>query len=288
MHVTDFLANSADQTALMVGTVAALVSALVGVFTVVRGQSFAGHSFADIGAAGGSGAVLIGLNPLAGFVAMNLVAAGIMDAIGIRRPHGRDLATGIVLGAALGLAALFLYLDTTYTTYSNATQTILFGSIYTLLPDVVPWIVGLAAASVAGILLLYRPLLLSSISSDLAQAQGVPVRVVGLAYIALLALAASLSSMTVGAILSTALLIGPAAAGLRLTARPGLAAAVAAAIGVGTVWLALLLAYDSWYWIPDHRSLPVSFVLVSLVFVVYLLADLATRIPTTSQTVPTT
>jgi len=102
-----FFSNTPVQTALLVGGVVAVVSGIVGTFTVMRGQSFAGHSLADIGTAGGSASFLLGISPLFGFVAMNLMAAGVMEWIGIRRPRGRDLATGIVLGAALGLAALF-------------------------------------------------------------------------------------------------------------------------------------------------------------------------------------
>ena len=91
----------------------AVVSAVVGVFTVLRGQSFAGHSLADVATAGGSGAFLVGINPLFGFVAGRVIGAGAMEMIGVRRARGRDLATGIVLGASIGLAALFLYLSTT-------------------------------------------------------------------------------------------------------------------------------------------------------------------------------
>ena len=61
-----------------------------------------------------------------------LAAAGSMELIGVQRPRGRDLATGIVLGAALGLAALLLYLDTTNHGTTGATVTILFGSIFTI------------------------------------------------------------------------------------------------------------------------------------------------------------
>ena len=85
----------------------------VGVFTVIRGQSFAGEALGDIGAAGGSSAYLVGVAPLWGFVGISVAAAGVMELIGIQRARGRDLATGIVLGAGFGLAALFLYLGTT-------------------------------------------------------------------------------------------------------------------------------------------------------------------------------
>jgi zinc/manganese transport system permease protein len=86
--------------------------------------------------------------------------------------------------------------------------------------------------------------------------------------------------VTIGAILSTAVLVGPPAAALRLTRRPGVAIAWAAAIGLAVTWLGILLAYDSYYWPPAGRGWPVSFFVVALVLVVYLLADLAARLAT--------
>ena len=147
-----FFSNAPVQTALIVGGIVAVVSGIVGTFTVMRGQSFAGHSLADIGTAGGSAAFLLGISPLFGFVAMNLMAAGVMEWIGIRRPRGRDLATGIVLGAALGLAALFLYLDTTASSTTGATVNVLFGSIFTLPSSMVP-VIAIFSVVAAGIVL---------------------------------------------------------------------------------------------------------------------------------------
>jgi zinc/manganese transport system permease protein len=268
-----FFSSAPVHVALVVGTVAAVVSGIVGIFTVVRGQSFAGHSLSDIGTAGGSAAFLLGVSPLYGFVAMNLAAAGVMELIGIRRPRGRDVATGIVLGAALGLAALFLYVDTTTTSTTGATINVLFGSIFTLPASLVPVIAALSVLAIGMTLVLYRPLILSSLSPDLAAARGVPLRLVGIGFLAALALAVSLSAITIGAILSTALLIGPAATALRLTKRTGVAIVASAAIGVVATWLGILLAYDSYYWTPSHRNWPVSFFVVTLVFMFYLIAD---------------
>ncbi len=271
-----FFSSAPVQVALVIGAITAVVSGVVGIFTVVRGQSFAGHSLADIGTAGGSAAFLVGVNPLYGFVAMNLVAGGVMELIGIRRPRGRDVATGIVLGAALGLAALLLYLDTTSTSTTGATINVLFGSIFTLSSSMVPVIVVLSVLAIGVTFVLYRPLLLSSLSADLAAARGVSLRFVGIGFLVALALAVSLSAITIGAILSTALLIGPAATALRLTKRTGSAILVAATIGVGATWLGILLSYDSYYWTSSHRGWPVSFFVVTVVFVSYLVAGLFT------------
>ena len=230
-----FFASAPVRTAVLIGSVVAVVSAVVGVFTVLRGQSFGGHALGDVSAAGGSGAVLIGLSPLAGFIGLGIVGAGVMDLIGVRRVRGRDLATGIVLGAAIGLTALFLYLDTSRGATTGATQQILFGSIFTITsPPLV--IVAFSVFAVGVIAVIWRPLLLATVSPDIAAARGVPVRLVGLAYMLALAVAVGLSSLTIGAILSTALLIGPGATALRVTRRMGWAVLVACLIGVAATW----------------------------------------------------
>jgi zinc/manganese transport system permease protein len=265
------------RTAIIIGALAALVSGAVGVFTVIRGQSFAGEALGDLGATGGSGAYLVGVGPLAGFVVIGVVAAATMEMIGVQRPRGRDLATGIVLGAGLGLAALFLYLDATHHSTTGAAVTILFGSVFTISGSTIP-VVAVLALTVLGILLtIHRPLLLSSMSPEMAAARGIPVRLVGIGYLLALSLSVSLCALTIGAILSTALLVGPAAAALRITKRPGVAILTAAALGVGATWLGILLAYDSYYWPPAGRGWPVSFFVVSLVFVIYLLSGLPAR-----------
>ncbi len=265
-----FFSSPQVQVAVTIGGLVAIVSAVTGVFTVMRGQSFGGHALGDVSAAGGSGALLIGLTPIAGFVGLGVVGAAVMDMIGVRRLRGRDLATGIVLGAAIGLSALFLYLTTTSGATTGATQQILFGSIFTTAGGTVPVVAILGAIALAGIAAVYRPLLLSTVSQDIAAARGIPVRLVGLVYMLALAVSVGLSSLAIGAILSTALLIGPAATALRLTRRVGRALGLACLIGVAASWLGVLLAYDSFYWGASHLALPVSFFIVAIVFVAYL------------------
>jgi zinc/manganese transport system permease protein len=96
------------------------------------------------------------------------------------------------------------------------------------------------------------------------------VRAVGAAFLMALAVSVALSAMVIGAVLSTALLIGPAATALRVTKGPVRAAAVAAGIGVAATWLGILLAYDSYYWPPAGRGWPVSFFVVTLIVGGYL------------------
>ena len=272
-----FFSNGPVHAALAVGGISALVCGVVGTFAVLRGQSYSGHALADLSVTGGSASSLASISPLWGFAGVGVIAAAVMDLIGARQPRGRDLSTGIVRGAGLGLAALFLYWAATSSTTSGTTISILFGSMFTIGNGVVSLVIAFGLPALIMVAVLYRPLLLSSISPDLAAARGVSVRLTGLACLIAIALAVSLAAITVGAILSTALLVGPAAIALRVTRTPGRAILVAAATGIAATWIGIVLAYDSVNWPPSHTNWPVSFFIVALIFVAFLVLQLTGR-----------
>jgi zinc/manganese transport system permease protein len=200
-----------------------------------------------------------------------------MELAGVQRVRDRDLAAGIVLGAGLGLAALFLYLDATYTSTAGATVTVLFGSLFALSDSLIPAVAALGGVALALVLVLQRQLLLSSLSSDLAAARGLPVRAISALYLAAVAVSVALAALTISAILGTALLIGPAATALRLCRRPGQAMLAAAGLGVLATWLGVVLAYDSYSWPPAGRGWPVSFFVVAGVLAFYICAGVVER-----------
>jgi zinc/manganese transport system permease protein len=270
-----FFSSGPVQLALVVGTLVAAVSALVGVFTVLRRQSFAGHALADLGAVGGAAAFLLGIPQLLGFVGAGILAAGLMELVGIKRVQGRDVATGIVFGLGLGLTALFLYLDTQRAGTSNAAISVLFGSLFVIDASVLPLVAVLSVLASLVVIVFYRWMLVDSLDQDLAAVRGIPVRLTGTLFLVALALAVELSALTIGAVLSTALLIAPAAAALRLTRRVGFAILIAVGIGVGSTWLGILVSFESYSWFAGAHSWPVSFCIVAVAFALYLLSGIA-------------
>lgn len=261
-------ASAPVRTAAIVGGCAAAVCGVAGVFTVMRGQSFAGHALADVSSAGGAASFLLGINPLLGFMLMGVLGAVGLELARAEQARERDLATGAVFSAGLGLTALLLYLDVTTHSTTGAAITVMFGSVFAISPAIVPLALAVGASTLLVLGALYRPLLLTAIDTRLAAARGVPVRLVGGLHLTVLALAVSLSAMTVGAILSTALLVGPAALALRFGRHPGAAVVLAAAIGVVVTLAGIVVAYDSENW--TGRSWPVSFCIVLVLFVSYL------------------
>jgi len=272
-----FFSNDQVINALWLGGVISLVAGAVGVFTVLRGQSFAGHAMSDMGAAGAAGALLAGGTAVAGFLSFSVIAGACVDLLGVR-PRERDVATGLVLTAVLGLGSLFLFFDTRVV---GAPEMILFGSIFDSNPSLTPLLIGLGGLMLVLLIILFRPLVFSSLSAETARARGVPVRLIGFIYMLLLAASVGETALVVGSLLSTALLIGPASAALRITSRIGRALPLAAALGLLCTWLGILLAYDSYYWPPVGRGWPVSFFITGLVLIVHLGSRMW---PHTSQT----
>jgi zinc/manganese transport system permease protein len=140
-----------------------------------------------------------------------------------------------------------------------------------------PEVFVLSVAVLVVVAIIGRPLLLSSVSTELAFAKGVRLRAVGFVFMVVLAVSVGLSAIVIGSILSTALLIGPPASALKVVGRFGVGVAVAMALGVGATVLGVVLAYDSFYWFPSHRGLPVSFFVVVVVVVEFGVASVLQR-----------
>ena len=134
-----FFGTPAVQTAGHCRVVVACVCAPVGVFTVIRGQSFAGHAFADITSTGGSAAFVAGINPLIGFAAMGLPEAGPWSCWARTATAAGTSSPASCSGRGLGLSALFLYLSTTSGSTTGAAVTVLFGSIFAVSAGPCPW-----------------------------------------------------------------------------------------------------------------------------------------------------
>jgi hypothetical protein len=117
----DFVRN-----ALIAGSLAGILGAVVGYFVVIRKVSFAAHSLAHIGFTGATGAVLFALSPLEGMLIISVLAGMMMGATGNRLQRS-DMAIGMTLSLCLGVGTLFL---TLYKGFAGQATAILFGNIF--------------------------------------------------------------------------------------------------------------------------------------------------------------
>lgn len=245
--------------------VVAIVAACAGYFLVLRGQTFAGHALAHVGFAGATGAVLIGISPLWGFLASTLTGGIGMGLLG-ERLEGRDVAIGIVLAVSLGLGLLFLHF---YTAFAAQATTLLFGNLLGVDASTLGLLALLAVVSLLALGVIARPLLFVTLQPELAEAKGVPLRGVSVLFLAVVAVATAESAQIVGVLLVFALMVAPPAAAQRLTTRVGAGVLLSVILGLLDAWGGLVLAY--------YTNWPTSFWITALGGLTYLAANLFRR-----------
>jgi zinc/manganese transport system permease protein len=152
-----------------------------------------------------------------------------------------------------------------------ATANTLFGSLFGLGGSEARVAAAIALAVCVGVLAIFRPLLFSSLDPELAAVRGVPVRVLGFGFLALLAIVTAESTQAVGALLLLGLIAAPAGAAHQLTVRPWRGILLSGALAVAAMWGGLALSYAV-------SSLPPSSAIIGLAAAGYAVALAAGRV----------
>jgi zinc/manganese transport system permease protein len=246
--------------ALEAGTIVAVMAGVTGWFMVLRRQAFAGHTLSVIAFPGAAAASLAGLPLATGYFGFCGIGALLLAAIaGTRTSHAvESAATGALQALALALGFLFVSL---YQGVLTGLDSLLFGTFLGITTAQVQTLFAVALATIAFVVVVGRPLFFASLDADVARARGVPVTLLGSAFLLVLGLSVAETSQITGALLVFALLVTPAATAHQLTARPALGVALSVLFALAVTWLGLALAYYSIY--------PVGFYVTSLSFAGY-------------------
>lgn len=254
------------QHAFEAGTIVALSAGVIGYFVVLRGLSFAAHALSHIGFAGATAAVLVGATPIAGLLAFTMSAGAVMGALG-QRLRGRDVTIGLVMAWSLGLGLLFTRL---YQGSASLAIGILFGQIFGITTGEVAVTFVAGSLTVLALVVVYRPLLFATLDEEVAEAKGVPVGGLSIAFMVILAVAVSEAVQVVGVLLIFALIVAPAAIAERFTTRPSRGVLVSALLAVLFTWAGLSVAY--------YLPYPVGFFITTIAFWSYILARVASGV----------
>ncbi|WP_068185433.1 metal ABC transporter permease [Mycobacterium sp. UM_CSW] len=261
----DLLRHDFVQQAVAAGALLGLVAGLIGPFIVMRQMSFAVHGSSELSLTGAAFALLVGFEVGAGALIGSALAAALFGILG-QRARERDSVIGVVLAFGMGLAVLFIHL---YPGRTGTAFALLTGQIVGVGYTGLTMLALVCLLVVAALGTCYRPLLFATVDPDVAAARGVPVRVLGIVFAALVGVVAAQAVQIVGALLVMSLLITPAAAAARVIASP--AAAIVASVAFAEVaavgGIVLSLA----------PGVPVSVFVAAISFVIYLFCWLLGR-----------
>ncbi len=247
------------QHAFEAGTVIAILAGVTGYFVVLRHSAFAAHAFSDIGFAGATGVALLALAPIEGLLGGAILGALTIAALG-RRAYNRDVTIGVVLAFALGIGLLF---NSLYTGGITTAYSILFGEILEISAFSVNLTLYACIAVLVFIALIYRPLLFASLDEDVAEAKGLPMPLIGLAFILAVAVAVAFAVQVTGTLLVFSLMVTPSATAQYMARKPQRAIILSVAIALAATWSGLFIAF--------YTSFPVSFYITAEVFILYII-----------------
>lgn len=261
------------QRALLAGVLAAITCAVVGTWVVLRGLAFMGDALAHGVLPGIALAFLWGIDLTIGA----LVSAAVMVA-GInlvnRRGHLRE-DTGIGL-LFVGMLALGVIIISRARTFSTDLTGFLFGNVLGVTSADVRVQIGAAVVALATCVLLYRPFLALAFNEQKAALLGLHPRLANVALLALVAIAVVSSFQAVGTLLVFGLLIAPPATASLLVRRVPTMMVTAAAIGVVSVAVGLVVSFHH----DTAAGATMAGVAVLVFFVVLAGTELATAVRT--------
>lgn len=264
MSIGDYLQFSFVQHALIAGALVAVICGLIGPFVITRRAAFAVHGTAELSFTGAAAGLVVADDAVAGALIGSIVVAAAIGLLAVRERE-RDSAIGVILAFGLGAG---VWLLGKYHGFSNAATNILFGYIFGVSDDQIWLLLAVAGGVLVAMTVLYRPLLFASVDPDVAEARGVRGRLVGLAFLLVLAVTVTEAAQIVGTLLVLSLAITPAAAAQRLSARPavvtGLSVLFALVASVGGLMASL-----------ETPSVKASVWITTISFGLYVVARLA-------------
>lgn len=242
--MNDLIAPFADNEfmvrALLAGSLVALACAIVGTFVVLRGMAFIGDALAHGVLPGIAGALLLGLpGALGAAVGAGAMIAGV-DLVRRRSRLSGDTAIGLLF---VGMLALGVVLISRSDSFSGDLTQILFGEVLGIAAEDI-WVQAgavVVVAAVAGVCA--RPFLLLAFDPDRCRSAGFRAGLYEWVMLLLVALVVVVSFRTVGTLLVFGMLVAPPATAALVARRVGAMMAIAAVLGVASVYVGLLLSY---------------------------------------------
>lgn len=240
--LTEAFALSFMQRALIAGTLAAVIAALVGTWVVLRGLSFMGDALAHGVLPGIALGVVLGFDLTLGAIGSALAMVAGINLVHRYSRLGEDTGIGLLF---VGMLATGVVIISRSDSYSGSLTGILFGDALGVTAGDIWVLVAATAVALLATALMYRAFLSLSFNEEKAQMLGMHPRLAHIAMLALVTMAVVASFRTVGTLLVFGLLVAPPATAALIARRVPVMMAVAAIVGAVSVLAGLLISYHA-------------------------------------------
>jgi len=231
-----------QQRALIGGALAAIASAVVGTWVVIRGMTFLGDALVHGVVPGIALAILLDFNVLVGAAIAAVVMIGGINLVHRQTVFSEDTGIGLLFVGMLGLGVILI---SRTPSFSGSLTGILFGDALGVTSGDIALLSGLVVTVVAVSIVFYRSFLVLSFNEQKAQVLGLRPGMANLAMLAIITVAIVGSFQTIGTLLVFGLIVGPPATAALLVRRVPAMMLTSAGIGVASVIVGLVISYHA-------------------------------------------
>lgn len=190
------------------------IAPMLGVFLVIRRQSLMADTLSHVSLAGVALGFFLNLNPTGTTLLVVVVAAIIMEYLQNMYSSYSEISIAILMAAGLAVALVLMSLAPGNSAVSI--QSYLFGSIVTITWQQVVFL-GILFVLVGILFLLFkRPMYVLTFDEDIAAVDGLPVRTMSMIFNIVTGVAIAVMIPIAGALLISAIMVLPAAIGMRV------------------------------------------------------------------------
>lgn len=231
-----------QQRAFFAAALAAVATAVVGTWVIVRGMTFLGDALVHGVIPGIALAVVLGVPPVFGAAVAAAVMIGGINLVHRQTTFNDDTGIGLLFVGMLGLGVIIVSRTPSYT---GSLTALLFGDVLGVTVADVAFVAGVAVVSIVLSVAFYRHFLVLSFNEQKAKLFGLRPGLAHALLLTLMTLAIVGSSQTVGTLLVFGLLVGPPATAALVVRRVPTMMVTAAGIGVASVAVGLVVSYHA-------------------------------------------
>lgn len=246
------------QRAFLAGGAISLMTPIIGLLLILRGQSLLSDTLSHVSLAGVALGIFLGLNPTWTTLIVVVVASLIIEYL--RRVYTNFSDVSVAMMMATGMAAALVLIKLSPNQAGFKIDQYLFGSILLIQPDEVKLLYGLAFLIIALYIIFRRPLYVVSFDEDTAFTAGLPVRFISVAVSVLTGVVISVMMPIVGALLVSALIVIPSSTSIKLARSFTQAIFISWIINIIGIFSGLTASF--YYDLPPGASITLIFVFI--------------------------
>ncbi|MGT2733483.1 metal ABC transporter permease [Streptococcus ruminantium] len=245
-----------------------LFSPILGVFLILRRQSLMSDTLSHVSLAGVAFGIVLGISPTVSTVLIVIVAAIFLEYLRTIYKNFMEIGTAILMST--GLAISFIVMNKSGGKSGLNLEQYLFGSIVTISQEQVAALFGIALIVIILTMLFLRPMYVLTFDEDTAFVDGLPVRVMSIAFNIVTGVAIALMIPAAGALLVSTIMVLPASIALRL----GKSFKTVLFMGMVIGFLGMVMGLLTSYYMETPASASITLIFISIFLLVNLVQKL--------------